>query len=70
MIQKYYSFMNTPKYLLIDFERRKLENEIDLFTYSMANIDPKKYSLYFYITKDSNNQKYIEYIKNKDDWYK
>ena len=74
MIQKYYSFMNTPKYLLIDFEGRKLskclENEIDLSTYSMTNIGPKKYSLYAYITRDSNNQKYIEYIKNKDDWYK
>ena len=74
MVQKYYSFMNTPKYLLIDFEGRKLskylEDEIDLSAYLMTNIGPKKYRLYAYITKDNNNQKYIEYIKNGNDWYK
>ena len=73
MMKKEYSFLNTPKYLLIDFEGRKLpkylDNEIDISKYSTSILGPKKYSLYAYITID-NNQKYIEYIKYKNVWYK
>ena len=71
-VKKEYSFFNTPKYLLIDFEGpknpKKFEDEIDLTIYSMTNVGPKRYNLYAVIAKS--NQKYIAYIKYKKVWYK
>ena len=74
-VQKVYSFLNTPKYLLIDFEGKNksskiLENEISLTNYAMSNIGPKIYNLYAVITKNDQNQTYVAYIKYNKVWYK
>ena len=66
--------MNTPKYLLFDFQgyihkTKELELEIDLTNYSMSNLGPKKYNLYAYIREDENKE-YVSYINYKNDWYK
>ena len=74
-VQKVYSFLNTPKYLLIDFEGKNksskiLETEINLTNYAMSNIGPKMYNLYAVITKNDQNQTYVAYIKYNKVWYK
>jgi hypothetical protein len=67
------SFLNTPKYLIIDFQRKNnsnyyLANEINLTQYAMTNIGPKIYNLYTVITKY--NQTYVAYIIYENNWYK
>ena len=49
-------FLNSPKYLIIDFHgeqknQKFLENEIDLSNHIISNIGPKKYKLYGYISE-------------------
>ena len=49
-------FLNSPKYLIIDFHGEQknpkfLDNEIDLSNHIISNIGPKKYKLYGYISE-------------------
>ena len=49
-------FLNSPKYLIIDFLGREknpkfLDNEIDLSNHIITNIGPRKYKLYGYISE-------------------
>ena len=59
-------FINTPKYLIIEFvgerkEEKILDDRLDLSSYNLMNIGPKKYSLYAYIFKE--NSEYSAFIK-------
>ena len=65
------AFLNTPKYLFIDFEgqmkkQRKLEERLDLSEYKLTNRGPDQYSLYAFIIK--NYDKYIAYVKKGSSW--
>ena len=65
------AFLNTPKYLFIDFEgyskiRKQLDEKIDLTKYKLTNRGPNKYSLYAYITKL--NGQFIAYVKDGSSW--
>ena len=64
------SFLNTPKYLFIDFESDKKcfknLNNIDLSEFTLSDIGPKKYNLFAFIYKED-NQKYYAFIRN-DKW--
>jgi len=66
-------FLNTPKYLILDFEGEKemkiLDNEIDLTYNSITNIGSKKYKAFAFITKERND-KYKAYIKKDEkNWF-
>jgi hypothetical protein len=72
-VKKEYSFLNTPKYLIIDFQRNYnsnyyLDNKINLTQYAMSNIGPTIYNLYTVITK--NNQTYVAYITYRNKYFK
>ena len=66
------SFLNTPKYLFIDFEGSKRVNKnlnnLDLSEFTLSDIGPKKYKLYAFIYKEEKNAKYYAYIRNNDVW--
>ena len=59
-------FLNTPKYLLFDFEGEKeiktLDDTLDLTNYSLIKNEKNKYNLLSFITKE--NDRYKAYIKN------
>jgi len=64
-------FMNTPNYLLIDFEgqtktKKHLDENLDLTEYILINRGPNKYSLYAFIIKY--NDQYIAYVKKGSSW--
>ena len=66
-------FLNTPKYLLLDFEGEKkikeLDDEKDFTYYKITNLGSKKYKLFAFITKEKNN-KYKPYIKKDENkWF-
>ena len=66
-------FLNTPKYLLLDFEGEKevkvLDNDIDLTNNKITNLGSKKYKIFAFITKE-NDDKYKAYIKkDKKNWF-
>ena len=66
-------FYISPKFLIINFEdNNKLKNSfeeiIDLSSYILTDIGPKKYILFALIKKE-NNEKYISFIKNEKSWY-
>jgi len=66
-------FLNTPKYLLLDFDGEKeikeLDNEIDLTYNKITNLGYKKYKVFAFITKGKND-KYKAYIKKDDNkWF-
>jgi hypothetical protein len=67
-------FLNTPKYLLLDFgegekDIKVLDNEIDLTFNSITNFGSKKYKVFAFITKESND-KYKAYIKKDEkNWF-
>ena len=71
-VKNEYSFLNTPKYLIVEFEGEKcpkiLENDLDLTSYSMSNIGPKNYTLYAYIARVKNGDFY-SFIKFRNVWY-
>jgi hypothetical protein len=65
------AFLNTPKYLFIDFEgqnkkQRQLDEKLDLTEYKLTNIGPNQYYLYAFIIKSYD--KYIAYVKNGSLW--
>jgi hypothetical protein len=65
------AFLNTPNYLLLDFEGnikvgKHLDEIIDLTEYKLTNRGPNKYYLYAFITK--NNDKYLAYVKEGTLW--
>ena len=59
-------FLNTPKYLLFDFEGDKeiktLDDTLDLTNYSLIKGGKNKYNLLSFITNE--NERYKAYIKN------
>ena len=61
-------FLNTPKFLLIDFEGEKevktLDDNIDLTNYSLKKNGKNKYNLLSFITKE--DDKYRAYIKEEN----
>ena len=64
-------FMNTPNYLLIDFEgqskiQKHLDEKLDLTEYKLINRGPNKYDLYAFIIKY--NEQYIAYVKEGSSW--
>jgi hypothetical protein len=67
-------FLNTPKYLLLDFgegekDIKILDDEIDLTYNCITNLGCKKYKAFAFITKE-NNDKYKAYIKKDEkNWY-
>ena len=67
-------FLNTPKYLLLDFgegekDIKVLDNEIDLTYNSITNFGSKKYKVFAFITKERND-KYKAYIKKDEkNWF-
>ena len=66
-------FINTPKFLLIDFntpqDLKFLDETLDFTSYSFGKIGPKKYKIFAFIIKDKND-KYKPYILNdKNFWY-
>ena len=69
--RKQKNFLNTPKYLFIIFEGKKLVNKnlnnIDLSEFILSDIGPKKYNLYAFISKEK-NEKYSAYIRNEEGW--
>jgi hypothetical protein len=60
-------FLNTPEYLLFNFEGEKeiktLDDSIDLTNYTLTNSKKNKYNLLSFITKE--NDKFRAYIKNE-----
>ena len=67
------SFLNTPKYLIIEFidlpkNKKQFELQIDLTTYILSNQGPKKYLLYALICSDNNGQFYA-YIRINGSWF-
>ena len=67
------SFLNTPKYLLIEFKdnpknEKQLEQQIDLTFYKCSNKGPTKYLLFALICCDSNKQ-YLAYIRINGNWF-
>ena len=65
------AFLNTPKYLFVDFEsrlrkKRQLDEKLDLTEYKLTNRGPDQYFLYAFIIKF--NEKYIAYIKKGSSW--
>ena len=65
------AFLNTPKYLFIDFEgkakiQKHLDEKIDLTQYKLTHIGPNQYYLYAFILKD--NEQYIAYVKEGSSW--
>jgi len=65
------SFINTPNYLLIDFEgenkiKKHLDEKLDLTKYKLTNRGPKKYNLYAFIIKYE--EQYIAYVKEGSSW--
>ena len=64
-------FINTPNYLLINFEDKRdtniLNYTLDFTSYSIGNIGPKKYDLFAFIINEYG--KYKAYINEKDTWY-
>jgi len=60
-------FLNTPKYLLFDFQGEKeiktLDDTLDLTNYSLIKGGNNKYNLLSFITNE--NDKYKAYIKNE-----
>ena len=64
-------FINTPNYLLIDFEghekiQKNLDEKLDLTEYKLINIGPNQYTLYAFIIKY--DEKYIAYVKEASSW--
>ena len=67
------SFLNTPKYLLIEFKdnpknEKQLELQIDLAFYACSNKGPRKYLLFALICRDNYN-KYLAYIRINGNWF-
>ena len=67
------AFYISPKYLIINFEdNNKIQNSfeevIDLSSYILTDIGPKKYTLFALINKE-NNGKYISFIRNEKSWF-
>ena len=67
-----YKFFTTPKYLLIfidgiEKKEKILDEYIDLSPFCYTNIGPKKYYLYGFIRKSSNNNEYKSLIKNENE---
>ena len=65
------AFLNTPNYLLIDFEGytkigKHLDERIDLTKYKLTNRGPNNYYLYAFITKY--NGQYLAYVKEGTLW--
>ena len=65
-------FLNSPKYLIIDFcgetkNYKYLDNEIDLSNFIISNIGPRKFKLYGYISQ-AQNGKFILYIRGNNCW--
>ena len=65
------AFLNTPKYLFIDFEgqmkkQRQLEEKIDLSEYKLTNRGPDQYLLYAFIIKSID--KYMAFVKKGSSW--
>ena len=65
--------LNTPKYLIIDFEGHKKThknlNTINLSKFTFSRNGPKIYNLYAFIIKEK-DLKYSSYIKSDDKWRK
>ena len=66
------SFLNSPKYLILDFadrpkEKKKFDNEIDLTSFIKTDKGPRRYSLYALICID-NEGKFVAYIKYNENW--
>ena len=66
------SFLNTPKYLIIEFidlpkKKKQIEPQIDLTYYRLSNKGPRKYLLYALICRD-NNGEFLAYIKINGCW--
>ena len=66
-------FINTPKYLLLSFDKnqdvKSLDETLDFTSYSIGNIGPKKYNIFAFITK-GRDDKYKPYILNDDgNWF-
>jgi uncharacterized protein YbaR (Trm112 family) len=65
------AFINTPNYLLIDFEgqtkiQKHLDEKLDLTEYKLINKGPNQYFLYAFIIKY--NEQYIAYVKKGNSW--
>ena len=71
--KKEYNFLNTPKYLIIDFEglekeKKALDEVLDLTQYYLSDKEIiKKYNLFAIIICP--NDKYWAYVKEDDGWY-
>lgn len=71
--KKEYNFLNTPKYLIIDFEglekeKKTLDEVLDLTQYYLSDKEiTKKYNLFAIIICP--NDKYWAYVKEDDGWY-
>ena len=71
--KKEYNFLNTPKYLIINFEgfekeKKTLDEVLDLTKYYLSDKEvPKKYNLFAIII--CSNDKYWAYVKEDDEWY-
>ena len=71
LVNKEKAFFSTPKYLLVELNfknkpKEKIEEEIDLSPYKIADFGIEKYSLFGLIEKDKND-KYISFFKNGED---
>ena len=71
LLNKEKAFFSTPKYLLVELNiknklKEKIEEEIDLSPYKIADFGIQKYSLFGLIGRDKNN-KYISFFKNGED---
>ena len=67
------SFLNTPKYLLIEMinypkNPKQLELQIDLTWYAFSNKGPRKYLLYALICRDISEQ-FLAYIRINSNWF-
>ena len=64
-------FLNSPKYIIIDFEGSKQVeknlNKLDLTEYILSNKGPTIYNLYAFIIKEKDGN-YSAYIKNDGEW--
>ena len=63
-------FLNSPKYLIIEFENKNniiLNDTIDISPYHLTNVGPKKYDLFAVINEENmNNQKHYILAVKKD----
>ena len=71
--KKEYNFLNTPKYLIFDFEgvekeKKTLDKVLDLTQYYLSDKEvSKKYDLFAIII--CSNDQYWAYVKQDDGWY-